>query len=89
MDKFGTRAGSRWETIEQKWQQLPARQKHNAVLYAFTAYVILTLVVIVQVVIGLGDSTDSLKVDHIENPVVKPREVKYKNQSNTVSNDGK
>ena len=76
MDKLIKAVQSQRENLEGYWKQLPAARKRKLVGYAFMLYCIITLIVILQVIGQFGNTTQTVAIEHIENPVAKLQQEK-------------
>ncbi|MEE1897022.1 hypothetical protein V1389_01655 [Flavobacterium rakeshii] len=76
MDKLIKAVQSQRENLEGYWKQLPADRKRKLVGYAFMLYCIITLIVIIQVIGQVGNNTQTVAIEHIENSVVKLQQEK-------------
>lgn len=72
--------------MEKRWKQLPVEESRRIVLYFFTCYVCITLAVLVQVVYQVSTNSNTIKIDHIINPVVV-NVIKEKQKPNTDNNE--
>ena len=67
MDRYFTR-------MDERWKALPNRAQRQYMLYFFIAYLALTAGVLIQVCYEIGTSSETMVIDHIENPVLKKNE---------------
>ena len=63
-----------FDRLDKSWRILPIRKQHQYTLYFFTAYLILTAVVIFKVWFDAGKPDNNRDIKHIENPVLKKKE---------------
>lgn len=63
-----------FDRLDDRWRELPVRKQHKYTLYFFVGYLMLTAGVIAKVWYDTGNSENDLKIEHIENPVLKKRE---------------
>lgn len=66
------RAGivARLDEYNTLWQKLPVKKQRRYVLYLFIAYTVLTVVVLITVVAGMGNREKQITIDRIRNPVL-------------------
>jgi hypothetical protein len=55
------------DQLDKHWDAMPVKGQHKVILYFFTAYVVLTAVVIFNVCRDTAHAQNSLAVEHIEN----------------------
>lgn len=60
-----------FEQLDGRWQTLPVHKQHQYTLYFFVAYLLLSAGVIFKVVYDTSKSENDMRIDHIENPVLK------------------
>jgi len=69
------------------WSGYPREKQQRAVLYAFAAYAVITLLIVAQVIAQLGSTGERLEMEHISNPVAGRKNFKsIPPDSNTVTN---
>ena len=56
------------DKLDSQWKQLPQVQRKRVVLYSFAGYLIITLAVLIQVIMQLGQQRE-MPVTHITNPL--------------------
>lgn len=54
------------ERLDKRWDELPIKKQHQYVRYFFTAYLLLTTVVILNVCFTTARSQNDLDISHIE-----------------------
>lgn len=54
------------ERLDKRWDQLPIKKQHQYLRYFFTAYLLLTTVVILNVCFTTSRSENNLDISHIE-----------------------
>lgn len=62
---------SYFDQLDDRWRELPVRKQHKYTLYFFVGYLMLTAGVIAKVWYDTGKSESDMKIEHIENPVLK------------------
>ena len=60
-----------FDRLDDRWRELPVRKQHKYTLYFFVGYLMLTAGVIAKVWYDTGKSESDMKIEHIENPVLK------------------
>jgi len=55
------------DRLDKNWEAMPIKRQHQVILYFFTAYVLLTAVVIFNVCRDTVEAKNSLAVEHIDN----------------------
>lgn len=84
MEEFINIVKSKKAVLEKHWHGIPPKQRRNILLYAFSGYLVLTLAVLLQVVLQIGNNTHSMiEMRHITNPVAKPSKGDTNNTSKT------
>ncbi|SFQ49788.1 hypothetical protein SAMN05444144_10620 [Flavobacterium akiainvivens] len=63
-----------FDRLDDRWRELPIGKQHQYTLYFFVGYLMLTAGVIAKVWYDTGKSENDMKIEHIENPVLKKRE---------------
>ena len=56
------------DRMDNHWKQLPELQRKRVVLYSFAGYLAITLAVLVQVIVQVGQQKE-MPVTHITNPL--------------------
>lgn len=62
------------ESLDKRWDELPIQKQQQYALYFFTAYVLLTVIVIYNVWQDTAKSTNHMIIEHIDNHVIKKKE---------------
>lgn len=57
--------------LDDRWRALTVKKQHQYTLYFFLGYLLLTTLVIAKVWYETRTSKNDLKIEHIENPVLK------------------
>ncbi len=63
-----------FDRLDERWRALPLHKQHRYTLYFFTAYLLLTVGVIIKVWYDTAKSDNSMVIEHIENPVLQKKE---------------
>ncbi len=71
MKKLRAKVDSYFDRLDDRWRELPVRKQHKYTLYFFVGYLMLTAGVIAKVWYDTGKSENDMKIEHIENPVLK------------------
>ena len=67
----------RWlDKFEDRWHGLPLRKQHRCLLYIFSGYFILSVVVVTKVCMDAGRHEKGMAIEHIDNPVLKKEKPK-------------
>jgi hypothetical protein len=74
MKKLRANIDRYFDRLDERWRALSVRKQHRYILYFFTAYLLLTIGVILKVWYDTGKPDHSLVIEHIENPVIKKNE---------------
>lgn len=68
MKKLRVDIDKRLHRLDKHWEAMPVKKQHQVILYFFTAYALLTAVVIFNVCRDTTHAKNNLAVEHIENP---------------------
>jgi len=71
MKKLRANLDRYFEKLEERWQAMPMRKKHQYTLYFFIGYLLLTAGVICKVWYDTSKSENDMVIKHIENHVLK------------------
>ena len=63
-----------FDQLDDRWRELPVRKQHQYTPYFFLGYLLLTAGVIAKVWYDTGKSENDMRIEHIENPILKKRE---------------
>jgi len=63
------------ESLDHRWDEMPIKKQHEYIRYFFTAYLLLTAVIIFNVWQDTAGSDKHMVIGHIENPVPEKKEV--------------
>ena len=62
------------DRLDKNWETMPIKMQHQVILYFFTAYVLVTAVVIFNVCRDTAAQKNTLPVEPIENPAPSGKE---------------
>lgn len=71
MKKLRTKISKWFDRLDDRWRELPIKKQHRYTLLLFAGYVLLSIIVIAKVCYDVGVSDNKLKIEHIENPLIK------------------
>ncbi|HUI33180.1 MAG TPA: hypothetical protein VLY84_06160 [Dysgonamonadaceae bacterium] len=71
MKKLRANLDRYFDQLDDRWRELPIGKQHKYTLYFFFGYLLLTAGVIVKIWYDTGKSENDIKIEHIENPVLK------------------
>ena len=71
MKKLRTKISKWFDRLDDRWRELPIKKQHRYTLLLFAGYVLLSIIVIAKVCYDVGASDSKLKIEHIENPLIK------------------
>ncbi|MDE5437600.1 nitrogen regulatory IIA protein [Elizabethkingia meningoseptica] len=74
MKKLRANMDRYFDQLDDRWRALPMRKQHKYTLYFFLGYLMLTAGVIAKVWYDTGKSENDMRIEHIENPVLKKKE---------------
>ncbi len=73
-----------FKQLDERWQTLPVRKQHQYTLYFFVAYLLLSAGVIFKVVYDTSKSENDMRIEHIENPVLKSKNSALQDSISTI-----
>ncbi|MBN8785817.1 nitrogen regulatory IIA protein [Elizabethkingia anophelis] len=73
MKKLRTKISKWFDRLDDKWRELPVKKQHRYTLFLFAGYLLLSVIVIAKVCYDVGASDSKLKIEHIENPLIKQK----------------
>lgn len=71
MKKFHITMDTWQDRMDSRWRALPASQKRRIVLYSFAGYLLVNIGIIIQVIYEVGNTRETLEIEHISNPVAE------------------
>lgn len=71
MKKLKANLDRYFDQLDDRWRELSVRKQHQYTLYFFLGYLMLTAGVIAKVWYDTGKSENDMKIEHIENPILK------------------
>lgn len=63
-----------FDKLDDRWRALPVGKQHLYTLYFFVGYLLLTVGVVAKVWYDTSQSKNDMRIEHIENPVLKQNE---------------
>lgn len=74
MKKLRTNMDKYLDTLNDRWRAFPIWKQHQYILCVFVGYLFLTAGVIFKVWQDTSSSSNSIIIEHIENPVLKKKD---------------
>lgn len=71
MKKLRAKISKWFDRLDEQWRELPVKKQHRYTLLLFGGYCLLSIIVIAKVCYDVGVSDSKLKIEHIENPLIK------------------
>lgn len=70
MKNLKTKLNTWCNKLNEQWRTLPLKRQHRYMMLLFAGYALLSIVVIGKVCYDVGNSSNGIKIEHIENPVI-------------------
>lgn len=64
---------SNFDKLEERWRVLPIAKQRQYTMYFFTAYLLLTIAVILKIGYDTSKSDNNMVIEHIRNPVFEKK----------------
>lgn len=62
-----------FDRLNEQWRSLSLKRQHRYTLLLFAGYALLSIIVILKVCYDVGNSENSMTIEHIENPVIQQK----------------
>jgi len=59
------------DKLNGQWRAMPVKKQHHHILLLFSAYALLSIIVLVKVCYDVAKPGNTIRIDHIENPVIR------------------
>lgn len=73
MKNIGTKISQWFKKLEEGWRLLPVKRQRFYTLLLFSVYTLVSLIIIAKICYDVGRNGSTLKIEHIDNPLVKPQ----------------
>ncbi|MCO5286969.1 MAG: nitrogen regulatory IIA protein [Chitinophagaceae bacterium] len=71
MKNLKTIVNNRLRKLNGQWRTLPLKKQHRYMILLFAGYALLSFIVLLKVGYDVKNSSNEMKIEHIENPVIQ------------------
>lgn len=71
MKNLRTSINSWFDKLNGQWRAMPVKKQQRYMLLLFSMYALLSIIVLVKVCYDVAKPDNTIRIDHIENPVIR------------------